>query len=230
MDLIKLFDLAGADGRRFSPNCWRTRMALAHKGLECATVPVHFVDIPSIADGKQKTVPIIVDGDRVVGDSWTIANYLEDAYPDRPPLFGAGSGRALTLFVQNWTADVLHRGVVGLIVHDIYLQLTDVDKAYFRPTREKRFGRSLEEVQAGRVERVAEFRASLQPLRLTLSAQPWLGGSSPRYADYLVFGAFQWARVVSDFALLANDDPVAAWFLRCLDLFDGLGRRAIPSA
>jgi len=31
---IVLHDLTGADDRRFSPNCWRTRMALAHKGLE----------------------------------------------------------------------------------------------------------------------------------------------------------------------------------------------------
>ena len=31
----KLYELAGADeNRRFSPYCWRARMALAHKGLE----------------------------------------------------------------------------------------------------------------------------------------------------------------------------------------------------
>jgi hypothetical protein len=30
---IKLYDLAGAElDQRFSPYCWRTRMALAHKG------------------------------------------------------------------------------------------------------------------------------------------------------------------------------------------------------
>src|SRR5436190_7008774 len=32
---ITLYDLAGAEAeRRFSPFCWRTKMALAHKGLE----------------------------------------------------------------------------------------------------------------------------------------------------------------------------------------------------
>ncbi len=31
---ITMYDLAGADpNRRFSPFCWRTKMALAHKGL-----------------------------------------------------------------------------------------------------------------------------------------------------------------------------------------------------
>jgi glutathione S-transferase len=222
--LIDHYELVGADGRSFSPNCWRTRMALAHKGLECRAIPVHFIDMPAIADGKQKTVPIIVDRGHTIGDSWRIANYLEDAYPDRPSLFGGAEGRALTLFVQSWTADVLHRGVIGLILYDIYLQLHDGDKGYFRASREKRFGRRLEDIQAGRADRVAEFRAGLQPLRMVLQAQPWFGGASPIYADYLVFGAFQWARVSSPFGLLAGDDIVAAWFERCLDLFGGLGR------
>ena len=31
---ITFYDLAGGDGRRFSPFGWRVRMALAHKGLE----------------------------------------------------------------------------------------------------------------------------------------------------------------------------------------------------
>ena len=35
MSNITLWDLAGAeDDRRFSPYCWRVKMALAHKGLE----------------------------------------------------------------------------------------------------------------------------------------------------------------------------------------------------
>jgi glutathione S-transferase len=228
--VIEFYDLAGRDGRRFSPNCWRTRMALAHKGLEHRAVPVHFADIPQITDGKQKTVPVIVDGGVVVADSWKIANYLEETYPDRPSLFGGAPARALTLFVQSWTAEVLHRHVISLILHDIYLQLDEGDKSYFRNSREKRFGRTLEEVQSGREIRAGEFRASLQPLRIVLQTQPWLGGASPYYADFLIFGAFQWARVVSSFALLPPDDVVAQWFERCLDLFGGLGRRALPSA
>jgi hypothetical protein len=36
---IKLYDLAGAEtDRRFSPYCWRARMALAYKGLEVETI------------------------------------------------------------------------------------------------------------------------------------------------------------------------------------------------
>ena len=36
---VTLYDLAGAEAdRRFSPFCWRTKMALAHKGLDVETV------------------------------------------------------------------------------------------------------------------------------------------------------------------------------------------------
>jgi len=227
--MIVLYDLAGGDGRRFSPYCWRARMALAHKGLACETVASWFSDISAIADGKQKTVPVIEDGGRVIGDSWAIANYLEDAYPDLPSLFGGPAGRALTLFLQNWIVGVLHPGIITLVLLDIHDQLAENDKAYFRASREKRFGRSLEDVQRGRETRVDEVRKSMQPLRQVLAAQPWFGGAVPLFADYVVFGALQWPRVVSRFPLLADDDPLAAWFAKCADLFDGLGRRALPS-
>jgi glutathione S-transferase len=223
--MIVLYDLAGEDGRRFSPNCWRTRMALAHKDLAVEARPVRFTDISTVANGKQKTLPVIDDGGRIVGDSGEIADYLETMYPERPSLFGGVSGRSLTQFVQAWTVTTLHPGVIDLIVLDIFQALHPADRDYFRATRERRFGKSLEQVQAGREERLPAFRKSLQPLRTLLTAQPFLGGESPLYADYLVFGPFQWARVVSAFPLLAPDDPVASWCDRVLDLFDGLARQ-----
>ena len=70
------------------------------------------------------------------------------------------------------------------------------------------------------------FRASLDPLRRTVERQNFLSGEGPGYADYIVFGAFQWARAISDFELLASDDPVAAWRGRLLDEFGGLARKS----
>jgi glutathione S-transferase len=124
---------------------------------------------------------------------------------------------------------VVHRGVLDLVLRDIHVQLGERDKSYFRMSRERRFGRSLEEVQDDREARVETFRKSLEPFRKVLASQPWLSGDTPLYPDYVLFGALQWPRVVSQFALLSGDDPVAQWFARSLDLFDGLGRRAIPS-
>jgi glutathione S-transferase len=145
-------------------------------------------------------------------------------YPERPSLFGGAAGEALTRFVQNWCSAVLHPGLVSLIVLDIFEHLAPEDQDYFRTSRERRFGRTLEQVQAGREARLDEVRNSLQPLRMTLKHAPFLGGAQPLYADYLVFGAFQWARVISPFRVLEADDPVAAWLERCLDLHGGTGR------
>ena len=71
---IRLFDLAGAEpNRRFSPYCWRTKLALAHKGLTVETIPWRFIDTDTITMSGQGRVPVLLDGDKVVSDSWMIA-------------------------------------------------------------------------------------------------------------------------------------------------------------
>jgi hypothetical protein len=66
---VVLYDLVGRDDRRFSPHCWRTRMALAHKGLAYEARATRFTDIPRIGNGQVKTVPAIADGERLISDS-----------------------------------------------------------------------------------------------------------------------------------------------------------------
>jgi glutathione S-transferase len=225
---IVLYDLAGAEAdRRFSPFCWRTKMALAHKGLDIETIAWRFTEKDKLPQPNAGRVPVIVDGDRVVHDSSAIAAYLETQYPDHPSLFGtAGAGRALTAFVQNWTETVLQPALIGFVVLDIYRHVAPEDEGYFRRSREERFGRPLEEVVKDRAARLPAFRDSLAPLRRTVERQRFLCGTAPAYADYVVFGAFQWARAISDFELLAADDPVAAWRGRMLDAFGGLARKS----
>ncbi|HZK92124.1 MAG TPA: glutathione S-transferase family protein [Stellaceae bacterium] len=224
---ITMYDLAGADAnRRFSPFCWRSRMALAHKGLEVETVPWRFTEkdkLPAPNDGR---VPVIVDGGMVVHDSSAIADYLEERYPGRPSLFPGEAARGLSKFVQNWTETVLQGGLVRLVVLDIWNHVGPDDREYFRGSREARFGASLEAVVKDRAARLPAFRASLDPLRRTVERQQFLCGAAPAYADYTVFGAFQWARAISDFELLTADDPVFAWRGRMLDLHGGLARKA----
>jgi glutathione S-transferase len=224
---ITLYDLAGAEAeRRFSPFCWRSRMALAHKGLAVETVPWRFIEKEKLPSPNQGRVPVIEDGGKIVHDSTAIADYLEEHYADGPSLYGGEAGRGLTRFVQNWTETVLHIGLIRLVLLDIHRHLDPENQVYFRQDREKRFGTTLEDFVSDREARVPAFRASLDPLRRTVERQDFLSGKAPAYADYIVFGAFQWARAISDFELLAADDPVAAWRGRMLDLFGGLARRA----
>jgi glutathione S-transferase len=223
---IILYDLAGADpDLRFSPYCWRIRFALAHKGLPVETVPWRFTETDAIAFSGQGKVPVIRDGETVVSDSWSIAAYLEDQYPGAA-LFGGTTGRAHAQFVNAWADGVLVGGIVRFILRDLFDIIDPKDRAYFRSSRESRFGTTLEAIQEGREDRLAAFRDLLVPIRLVLRRQDWLGGAAPSYADHIVAGTLMWPRCASRFALLENDDIVAKWLDRVLDLYGGLGRAA----
>ena len=224
---LRLFELVGTDeARPFSPYCWRTRMALAHKGLAAQSIPWRFTEKAAISPHNSEKVPVLLDGDKAVVDSWVIANYLEDIYPDRPSLFGGEGGRAMGRMLNWWGDIAVIGGMFPLIVADIVEHLRPVDQVYFRQSREARFGKPLEQVVANRDSNVESFRKGLDPMRLTLKTQPFLGGAAPNYADYIVFGGFQWARAVSSFALLKPDDPVHAWRETMLDAFDGMARKS----
>ncbi|MEP3439068.1 MAG: glutathione S-transferase family protein [Hoeflea sp.] len=227
---IVFHDLIGADpARPFSPHCWKTAMSLAHKGLPFERNNVCFTKVPEVEGGFSKTVPVIRDGTKIVADSFLIAAYLEETYPDRPSLFGGQGGQAMSRFIESWTNSTLHTAMAGIAMKDIHDVLEPADQAYFRQTREARMGKTLEQIVEGREAEVAGFSAKLMPLRLMLKSQPWIGGSSPLFADYIVFGALQWARVTSTAKLLEEGDAVTDWFERCLDLHDGLGR-SVPAA
>jgi glutathione S-transferase len=201
-------------------------MALAHKGLLADSIPWRFTEKGAIAPHGSENVPVLLHDENAVVDSWAIANYLEDTYPDRPSLFGGDGGRAVGRLIDGWGDIAIVGGIFPLIVADIPGHLAPVDADYFRKSREARLGKPLEETVAARDKSVVGFRKSLAPMRLTLKAQPYLSGEKPNYADYIVFGGFQWARAVSPFQLLEQDDPLYAWRGRLLDAFDGMARKS----
>jgi len=230
MSVIKLYELAGAEeDRRFSPFCWRVRLALCHKVLPFETIPWRYTEKHAIAFSGQERVPVIVDGARVVHDSWAIAEYLEATYRDHPSLFGGPQGKALSRFVSDWVETVLHPRIARLLYADVYAHLHEQDKAYFRQTREAKLGMTLEAFTADREQHLQSFHHSLTPLEVTLQRQPFLCGEAPAWADYVAFSAFQWARCVSPLSLLAVEHlaPVALWCERLLAAFDGEARKGL---
>jgi glutathione S-transferase len=131
---------------------------------------------------------------------------------------------AISQFVNCWADGVLAPAIARLLAMDIFAHLHERDRTYFRATREQRFGMSLEAASANRETEVIGFRLRLEPMRLMRGSQAFFGGDAPTYADYIVFGLFQWARCISDFRLLAMDDPIAAWRGRVLEAFAALLR------
>src|SRR5262249_51203503 len=101
----------------------------------------------------------------------------------------AGRSRALC---RTGPETVLQAGIIPLVVLDIHRHSRPQDQDYFRRSRAERFGRTLEEIVRDRDSRLPAFRASLDPLRRTVERQDFVSGKVPAYADYVVFGAFQW--------------------------------------
>jgi glutathione S-transferase len=221
--LRRLYDLAGADEQvRFSPYCWRVKLAMAHKNMPFETVAWHFTDKEAIAFSGQTKVPVLVDGETVLHDSEAIAEYLENAYANEPALFGDATQRALTRFIKHWTEDTLHPAIGRLVVPDIFALIRAQDQAYFRETREKMFGTTIEELAAKRESFEPVFRTVLNPLRRTLTMQPFVSGAGPAYADHIVFGALQWGCRTSAKPLLEGEDVIADWMARLLETY-GIG-------
>ena len=222
---IILYDLCGADpALRFSPHCWKARWALAHKGLAVETVPTPFTAIGDIGGGGfTKTVPVIDDNGRLVRESFAIAEYLDEKVPERP-LFGS-HGRTLARFVESASQRALTPLIMRMMVKDIHDALAPADQAYFRKSREKRIGR-LEDYQEGTDAVAPELVRALTPLRHALAHGDFLGGETPIFADYILAGGLMWLRTITGEVPLAADDPVAAWFGRILDMYDGLAREA----
>jgi glutathione S-transferase len=226
--MVTLYELAGRDpALRFSPYCWRVRMALAHKGLEATTVAWRFHEKDSLPGAPATPrVPVLVDGGKVLADSSTIALYLEDRYSHGPSLFGGAGGEAHARFILAWADSILMPALAPVVVPAVLPVLHPDDQGYFRASREARFGATLEQLEAERAGRLPTLRGILAPLRLTIAKQPFLGGDEPSYADYSVFGCFQWARCVGAHDLLAQDDPLSSWIGEMLELFDGLAAEA----
>jgi glutathione S-transferase len=217
---LRLYDLAGADPEvRFSPYCWRIRMALAHKGLAVETIPWRFTDKDAIAASGQGAVPVLLDGDTVLSDSWAIALHLDEHYRDRPALMSGEQGRALANFARHFAQTAISAVAFKAVILDIYAAIAEKD-------REARIGKSMEDFAIGEEEARAQMRVALSPLRALLQEQDFVNGAAPAFADYCIFGSFMWMRNVSPKVLVACDDPVNAWLERMLDAHGGVARKS----
>ena len=94
---------------------WRWRI----RGWRRNSIPWRFTEKSAIAPHGSEKVPVLLDGDRPVMDSWVIANHLEDSYPERPSLFGGEGGRAMARFINGWGDIAVIGGIFPFIIADI---------------------------------------------------------------------------------------------------------------
>jgi len=70
---------------KYSTNCERVAMAMAHKGIEPESVHIDPSDRSLVRKlSGQDLVPVIEDGGKVIADSMKIVEHLEDRFPAKP--------------------------------------------------------------------------------------------------------------------------------------------------
>ncbi len=100
-----------------SPFSRRTRLLLAHKGLE-AELRDGRANEAFVVQARRltplRTFPVLEDEGRVVADSGAIAHYLDLAYPDLPLLFPRGADAARDALEVTTLVDVALNAVVDM--------------------------------------------------------------------------------------------------------------------
>jgi glutathione S-transferase len=181
--MIEVWELGGKNDCRYSTFSWRTRLAMLHKGLAFETHPVSVTDKDAIRFSGQEMVPVIRDGDLIVSDSWKIACYLEQTYPNRPTLFGGELGQNLTFFFNMWADRELIPMLVPPLMLDVLACVGEKEAAHHRKQMETIFKRKLEDLYGERAKSLEQFRKRLAPVRKIIADQPFMGGRTPAYAD-----------------------------------------------
>lgn len=228
---VEIIDTEVASGTSMSPFTWQQKYALAHKGIPFSVTPGGFTTIKERSGGRTEYQPCMRDGENWVmeslrGGDFVIADYLDATYPDLPMLFQGQAHRNFTIYMDNWMWLAVVRPWFECFILDYHDACKPEDQAYVREAREKNQlgGRTLEEAQEGREDRLPGVSIALEPLRETLSQQKWLGGDAPDFADYAPLSIFLWAASLVGTPPLAADDPLRDWIERGFDLYGGLGR------
>ena len=247
---IKLYDLAPSpdSNRYYSPTAWKTRFGLLHKGVPFETVGIDFLqlrgDIATRSGQPNITVPAIelADG-RFICDSFRIAEWLEETFPDAPSLF-TGDGQPTRLA----TVDHLNTGKsyarlidLGLgasasewaVWYDLFfpqldaLIVGDELRAYF--TSDRRLGPQGYEKQLSRDYQELKRRAmmNVQPFVQLLNERPgeYFQGHYPGQVDYIIFGRYAFCRMLDGTLTkeIWNDqgEELSRWIDRMTNLYDG---------
>jgi glutathione S-transferase len=209
-----LYDMGNSAGVSASPYGFRIHEALHLLSLPYETELLSFSQVARKFSTTHKTVPVLVDGDREIGDSWVIANHLAKNHDPNNLLFGGAGGYPLACFITRWVDACIMGALNRIIVKDIHDSIHQADQAEYREKQETRYGQSLETLHSTGGAGLLDFQVSLYPARQAIKEYPYLGGESPNYADFTLHSAFRWSRLTSNIELLRPDDRLRSWIQR----------------
>ncbi|GAA6000425.1 hypothetical protein JCM10207_008006 [Rhodosporidiobolus poonsookiae] len=219
---LVFYDLVGAPGGPYySPNTYKTRFALLLKGIEFEVRDVKYSDLHKLAAEKGFSpivCPLIqTPSGEYISDSWAIAEWLEENYPDAPSVFLPDSptpvnSQSPELVVAKNYARMFTAGFgdsdpqwstfFELVVRQLADLFEGEDQEYFKS--DKKLGpngwatfTSLDPAPL-----IARAQASILPLEHVLSSSAFLTGQkNPGFVDFVAYGRYQ--------MLAACDAPLA---------------------
>ncbi|GAA6034894.1 hypothetical protein JCM8097_009355 [Rhodosporidiobolus ruineniae] len=219
---LVFYDLVGAHGGAFwSPNTWKTRLSLLHKGVDFEEREVTYMDLKELASEigvAQPTCPFIrLPSGEYMMDSWRIAEWLDKEYPDKPSLFLPDaptpvdlSNPALllarnyaTAFTEGFgNSDSQWTTFLELSLPGIAASMPDLEPGVPNPNRvyftsDEKLGMKDAWATFTSLDRptlIERGKACLLPLDLILSSSQYLSGNHPGFVDYIVYGRYHMMR------------------------------------
>lgn len=220
---MRIYNMVGTDGSWFSPYGWRARAVLLAKRIAVEWVDVRVAQVRSAtAFAGTSTTPLLVaesDGEELVlKDTWSIARYLDEKFP-QCPLFPEAQMPGIKLFNRQIDATLQIPGFAawspqyfanGIVSGD--------DAAVFRDIVRRATGRSVEENAAMQPELVAAFRKRLEAIDAHLTEYEWMFRDFT-YADVLLLSCVKcFATVLGGLdGVLGNDGTLIKlrdWYSR----------------
>ncbi|KAJ3929331.1 MAG: hypothetical protein NXY57DRAFT_1017295 [Lentinula lateritia] len=196
------------------------RYSLNFKGLAYTTEWVEYPDIEALcikigaaltdvkSDGTtpEYTLPVIYDPstNKVISDSFNIAQYLNTTYPDTPQLIPPGTRALQSGFTQYVNLRV--KSILGQFVRPVVFQRLPFGKSqqYFRRTREALYNVKIEEWAPQGEDRVREWKRLRRALIESLDGHyreakeetggDFLCGVDPTFVDFALAGILQWSK------------------------------------
>ncbi|KAK1225180.1 hypothetical protein PQX77_011860 [Marasmius sp. AFHP31] len=215
--MITLYDIGPvnlAKSMGLSPFVRAIRFALNFKGIPYTAIEIGMAEVESTAkaigatpsmnyaDGSPKyTVPMIHDSTtgKVVSDSFRIAEYLDEAYPDTPRIIPAGTRMLQSSFCTSFLMNFV----------PLLPIIRPVTAANFMPpevaaSMKAAFGESAVKITLSAEEQTEIWNKFVQGFRLMAQGyenrapddSPFvMGGTNPTFADIFMTGFLWWIKL-----------------------------------
>lgn len=205
---MKLYERLGANNLCPSPICYRVRIALALKGMDCERVPMRFADIDRLeAETGSRTCPAMADGTARLADSVAIVRHLDAVQPQRPVFRDEDKQFDLQTIERELG------GRAGRVIAPWFVErLCPEDRDYYRHSREERYKATFAELVAHRSASELDLAFSVGRVARKLEGMPFFSGTQPGFADAVVYGYLLWIELADASAMPELPAAMAAWY------------------